>query len=261
MKGKWLGGVLTVGFVGAALCAAVAAAGDNGSKDERVLTKVTFVHYKKGHGKPANPGKGGGKNPDGGYYAYISKGAKWRTTEAFRLNLACDENTGGSLDGVIGNAVAAGMEAWETAGGAGLSIFGGIALDRTATYQNGDYRGSNTISFGLYGDPNVIGITTVWGYFSGPVSQREIIEAHILLNDEFQWGDASADSNGDGSPDSFLMDVQDIATHELGHVAGMGDLYETGASEETMYGYSTEGELKKRDLYKGDIAGVTGLYK
>jgi len=56
------------------------------------------------------------------------------------------------------------------------------------------------------------------------------------------------------------MDTQNIATHELGHAAGMGDLYETTAALETMYGYSTEGETSKRDLYFGDIAGIQNLY-
>ena len=57
------------------------------------------------------------------------------------------------------------------------------------------------------------------------------------------------------------MDLQNILTHELGHCAGMGDLYQTDAIEETMFGYSDEGETYKRDLYKGDIAGVTNLYE
>lgn len=56
------------------------------------------------------------------------------------------------------------------------------------------------------------------------------------------------------------MDLQNIATHELGHGFGLADLYESNASEETMYGYSTEGEIKKRSLYSGDIAGIHDLY-
>jgi len=99
----------------------------------------------------------------------------------------------------------------------------------------------------------VIGVTTVWGYFGGPPPRREIVEAHILFNDDFEWGD--------GSLNSALMDVQNIGTHELGHWVGMGDLYQLGASEETMYGYSEEGETKKRDIYKGDTKGVTKLYE
>ena len=104
-----------------------------------------------------------------------------------------------------------------------------------------------------YNNPDVIAVATVWGYFTGPPSQREIVEAHILMNDDFIWGDATTDLT--------LMDVQNIVTHELGHCAGMGDVYQLDASEETMYGYSTEGETKKRDLYNGDITGITKLYK
>jgi len=238
--------------------ASVALAGDAGN--DRVLSKVTFIHFRKGHGKPGGT-PGGGKKTEEGYYTYISKGAKWRTVEDYRLNLTAEENAGGALDSLIQNAVAAGVNEWETPGSTTLAIFGDVVLDSAVTYNDGAYRGYNTISFGLYGDSMVIAVTTVWGYFSGPLSQREIVEAHILFNDEFQWGDASADGNGDGSPDAFLMDIQNIVTHELGHVAGMGDLYQTAAGDETMYGYSTEGELKKRDLHKGDVTGVTKLYQ
>ena len=51
------------------------------------------------------------------------------------------------------------------------------------------------------------------------------------------------------------------ATHELGHAAGMGDLYKPPASEETMFGYSEEGEVRKRNLEAGDIAGIQKLYE
>jgi len=229
-----------------------ALAGEGGKDQDRILTKVTFIHFKKGHGKPpdAGGGKGGGKKQEQGYYTYIAKGAKWRTVEDLRLNPSCDENLSQPL---ITNAVEAGLDEWETPGNAVFDIFGTVVLDPSATYNDGAYRGCNTISFGSYGDPDVIAITTVWGYFSGPISQREIVEAHILMNDDFVWGDASAGP--------VVMDVQNIVTHELGHCAGMGDLYESPAGEETMYGYSTEGELKKRDLYKGDITGIINLYE
>jgi len=260
MRRKWVL-VAVACVVSAALAfASVVLAGEGGNGNDRVLSKVTFIHFKKAHGKPGGT-PGGGKKAQEGYYSYIAKGAKWRTLEDFRLNLAAEENAGGALDGLIQNAVAAGVNEWETPGSTTLAIFGDVVLDSAVTYNDGAYRGYNTISFGLYGDSMVIAVTTVWGYFSGPLSQREIVEAHILFNDEFQWGDASADGNGDGSPDAFLMDIQNIVTHELGHVAGMGDLYQTAAGDETMYGYSTEGELKKRDLHKGDVTGVTKLYQ
>ena len=47
-------------------------------------------------------------------------------------------------------------------------------------------------------------------------------------------------------------------THELGHGIGLADIYD--CELETMYGYSTEGDIIKRDLYDGDIAGLQKLY-
>jgi len=227
----------------------LAVAGQGLKGKDRVLSKVTFVHYRRGHGKPAT--KPGGKKPktDEGYYSYIAKGTRWRVTEPFLLNPASDDDTA-SVD-LVSAAVVSGMEEWEVY--ANADIFGDVVIDENIAYDDGEYRGINTISFGSYNNPDVIGVTTVWGYFTGPPRQREIIEAHILLNEDFVWGDADVDQT--------LMDVQNILTHELGHCAGMGDVYQDAAVEETMYGYSQEGETKKRDLYKGDITGISELYK
>ena len=57
------------------------------------------------------------------------------------------------------------------------------------------------------------------------------------------------------------MDFESIATHELGHSVGLDDLYTAECAEQTMYGYATEGETKKRSLEAGDIEGVGQLYK
>jgi hypothetical protein len=65
-----------------------------------------------------------------------------------------------------------------------------------------------------------------------------------------------------GDPaDPTKMDFLNIVTHEDGHAAGMADLYDTVCSEETEYGYGTEGETKKRDLHTGDIEGIKKLYR
>lgn len=233
----------------------LASAAPQGKGNDRVLSKVKFIHYRKGYGKPEGTpggGKGKAKDKDEGYYTYISKGAKWKRVENYQLN----PNYGGLNKTFIKNAVAAGMDEWEIY--AIFNMFGQVTIDGKASYEGGAYRGDDphdsTISFGSYGNTNVIAVATVWGYFGGPPSRREIIEAHILLNDDdIEWGNADSDSS--------LMDVQNIVTHELGHCAGMGDLYKTEASEETMYGISTEGEIIKRDLYTGDKAGITKLYE
>jgi hypothetical protein len=84
---------------------------------------------------------------------------------------------------------------------------------------------------------------------------RELTEWDLVFNDALpeSWGDAT------GHPD--LWDVANIATHELGHSAGLGDLYTTAAREQTMFGYASVGETKKRTLDSGDIAGIKALYR
>ncbi|MBA7681586.1 hypothetical protein ES703_89926 [subsurface metagenome] len=67
---------------------------------------------------------------------------------------------------------------------------------------------------------------------------------------DFDWGIA----------DENKMDFENIATHELGHAVGLGDLYDSKCSEQTMYGYASNGETKKRTLESGDIAGIQSLY-
>jgi hypothetical protein len=56
------------------------------------------------------------------------------------------------------------------------------------------------------------------------------------------------------------MDIRNIATHEVGHTLVLEDPYQNQFAQTTMYGYSTEVEVKKISLEAGDIAGVKALY-
>jgi hypothetical protein len=221
------------------------AAPPEGKGYDRVLEKITFIHYKKGYAKP--PWAGGGGTGEEGYYTYIANGFRWWTTEGFVFN----PTNSGLDETLVFDSMVAGMAEWERYGG---EIFGDLDEEPDWAATAGVSDDKNTFSFGDYGDSRVIAVTTVWGYFSGPPGSREITEADILFNTSgINWGDATVNE--------ALMDLQNIATHEIGHCAGMGDLYQRRADEETMFGYSTEGETSKRDLYLGDIAGITNLYQ
>lgn len=219
-----------------------------GKADDRgPLEKITFIHYKKGHAKPpwAGGGSGGGTLT---CYGFLAKDAKWKTTEPFSIN---PTNSQGLSESLIVDATLSGVTAWESP--VSFNVFGNHTVDYSASYNNGNFDGVNTLSFGSISGTNTIGVTTVWGYFSGAPQTRELLEWDMLLDEtDFAWGNANLNPT--------KMDAQNIITHELGHSAGMGDLYESGCSEETMYGYSGEGETKKRTLAAGDIAGMQKLY-
>ncbi|MFH2139033.1 MAG: CFI-box-CTERM domain-containing protein [Candidatus Omnitrophota bacterium] len=84
------------------------------------------------------------------------------------------------------------------------------------------------------------------------VSSGTIVDADIIFN--------GADHTWSTSGAGGAMDVQNLATHEIGHFFGLDDLYTAADTEKTMYGYGSTGETKKRDLHQDDIDGISALY-
>ena len=232
------------------------------NKNGKMLEGYAFVDYKRGFGKP------GGCNYDGkcnGWedascsdctgasatiqcYSYLANGARWKNTEGYLLNPSNDYGLSANL---IGTTFDQSISKWENASakdivGIGTATTNPLSADLVST------DGQNEVYFGNITDRNAIAITVVWGVFRGPPSQRELVEWDMIFDQaDFSWST---------SGESGKMDFEDIATHELGHVVGMDDLYESSCGEETMYGYADLGETKKRTLEAGDIAGVKALY-
>lgn len=95
---------------------------------------------------------------------------------------------------------------------------------------------------------NVIAVNNIW--FS--TIDGHLLDSDIAYNGEnFVWSSIG---------ELGKMDVQNIATHEIGHSLSLGDLYGAEDTEKTMYGYASYGEIKKRTLHIDDIAGITHLY-
>jgi hypothetical protein len=245
---KWLlvmGLVAVVSGVGA-VPAALAAGKEDGSSPKP--QKMVFIHFHSGYaGVPAIEARG--PKPKG-FYDLIAKGFRWKADppEAFVVN----PSGSGLADEFVLDALTAAMAEWETYGGG--SIFGSAALG-TAEFDDTHMDEVNAISFGALPE-GIIAVTVYWGVWWGPPSGRYMAETDILFNTlYYTWGDAVT------APDpSVIMDLQNIATHELGHAAGMDDLYKPPAAQETMFGYSTEGEIKKRTLDIGDQIGIYKLY-
>lgn len=249
MRKKILGCLLAVGIFSAAgfiLVKSVSSKTPEGLTNKPPLEKIVFIHYKKG-AKP--PWVGGGKPKGPSCYDFLGRGVKWQNLS---VNYVIDPDNPNRLSNsfVTGTIVAA-TEEWDSH--TASDLFGTYSVDYSSSWDSDVPDGRNELLFGNYPEAGVIAVTVVWGYFSGPPQTRKIVEFDILFDTDWTWGDATKDPT--------KMDLQNIATHELGHGVGLDDVYETACVEVTMYGYSDYGETIKRTLEPPDIKGLQTLYQ
>jgi hypothetical protein len=143
------------------------------------------------------------------------------------------------------SAISDAADEWDSHTSAGLvSEITEVSSRSTSVSLNGE----NAVFFGDYSQENVIAVASYWYNRA----TREIVECDIMFDTDFQWGDAKVDSS--------LMDLQNIATHELGHFFNLADIYDNSKDYLTMFGYSGEGDIEKRSLAAGDIAGIRKVF-
>jgi hypothetical protein len=210
----------------------------------RLVEGYAFVRYRPGYAKPPKPGK---PSSDTTCYTYLAKEAKWKAVESYLVD---PKDAKGLSASFIRRNIAADIDKWEEA--AGVNILGDETSGVVDGADTNATDGKNEVMFGAIDEDGVIAVTIVWGYFSAPPPYRELIEWDQVYDAvDFKW-------SSDGAEDA--MDFENIATHELGHSVGMGDLYTDACSEQTMYGYARNGETIKRDLASGDLLGIHSLY-
>lgn len=213
--------------------------------DGRVVQGFMFVDRRGNFAKP--PWAGGGGDSTTTCYAFLAKGAKWKTLEPWVVNPSNSEGLSGSF---VLNNLASDIQKWEDASltnilGGGSSTSDALVAD-TSSPDN-----QNEVYFADVSSPGAIAVTIVWGVFSGPISQRKLVEWDQVYDQvDFDWS---------SSGEAGKMDFENIATHELGHSVGMGHPPDE-CTNETMYRFADFGETKKRDLHTGDIAGINSLY-
>jgi len=198
------------------------------------LERVDFIHY----AKPQNPGKSNKAEQ-----CYKLLGVKWKFLSVeYVIN---PTNNQGLTEGFVTSAVHTSAETWDSRTSKEL-ISDSYSINYSEAYGTQNF--VNGIDFGDYPDDGVIAITSVWY----TPAKKQIVEFDMRFNTRFNWGDADFDSN--------VMDLQNIATHELGHGVGLADIYSQNCPDVTMYGYSDYGETNKRDLEQPDITGLQKMY-
>ena len=141
-------------------------------------------------------------------------------------------------------ALQAALQTWTSVPAAKLSfVFGG----ETTSTAYGINDGKNMVCFGPISTAGTLAQNKFWYY----TNSGKLVDSDIKFNTNYTWGT-------DGTSGKF--DVQNVATHELGHSLSLADLYAGSDSDKTMYGYAAMGETKKRDLDQDDINGIAYLY-
>jgi len=215
---------------------------------ESDLTAILFIRYAPGFQKdkpcdndgvcdPDEKGwcsdcKGGGEEPTPtptptpttSCYAFFSTAKpSWKKVENYYYS-----------DSLLAVPSANAIATWE--GATSGDIFG---TGQQGIYPWGVYDGYNSISFYPYPEEGVLGAAWVW-YQGGRIWEYDI----MLDTDYFPVGP---------------FDLGTVVLHELGHAAGLDDLYDTACASEVMYGYLSPGEVKA-SLGAGDTAGIQILY-
>ncbi|MEE8373414.1 MAG: hypothetical protein V3R87_06850 [Dehalococcoidia bacterium] len=256
--------VLVLALLAVSVGSVAASPADNNGKGPPALSKIVSVHYPKGMeakgGGKGPPGDKGGKGDGGGKAWYKYGGVHWADSQipvSYVVNLAGSGDNGLFLDGLK-----ASFQAWEDDAQSYIDFeYGGLFTGVPSSFIGaGSMNGSNEVGWTSLSSsfPGAIAVTATWRY----TDTGEIVEVDAAMSSDLPWSQAaigSGDPNSStGDPDAY--DVQNIMTHEAGHWLLLGDLYTRKAGEQTMYGYGSKGELKKRSLESGDVAGIGQIY-
>lgn len=148
------------------------------------------------------------------------------------------------------DAVRAAFNTWEN------DIFSGIDFTDNGTginYSVNDFLGQNPPHW--EGMEVATWLTTaddfVAACFINNNTNTHINETDIVLQDRLTWCIGAQ---------AGMFDVQSVATHEIGHMVGLQDLYDGTNSAQTMYHSGSRNDISLRSLEWGDENGAHYVY-
>jgi hypothetical protein len=216
--------------------------------------KLVFVHYPRGRaGRPDKPDKPGKppkptKNTCGTdqYEKYKFTGIQWFNLPVYW----CYDPTDEPVD--LLDAIKDSFKTWTDAEPNNWTT------EYITTVPGTPVGGSDFINTFCWRDlsidyPGAIAMTMIWYV---PISRRVgiAVEIDTYMGTNWPWAIKPAEVLGD------QMDVQNTATHEIGHWLVLDDLYDECSSELTMWGFSTWEETNKTTLGAGDKLGIQYVY-
>ena len=174
-------------------------------------------------------------------YSYLVSGVKWRTFPApvtFAIDAANSHVDINAAKTAVRKAFAA-IDA--------LNQPAGIFFQETSNYAAAKIKFTWKYIDGPY---KQLGYTT----FSYRTDTKALTSATVTLDSGDKYFISPTERcGGSGS----LFDIQNIATHEIGHAINLGHVSD---KLQSMYPSSLAGETLKRTLGNGDIRGISNLY-
>ena len=243
-------GILALTFSGVIVVARAITPQEKGKANAPDLEKIEFIHYKKNFAKPV------GRAPKtSSCYKFFPAKVKWQVPPPVEYVIN-PTNSSALPENFICEATTTSAETWdkEATNRNLFQDYNTCPINTEVIY--GDPDGKNAIVFGNYPDPNVIAVTTVW--YNPAIKTIAEFDVKFNTGSNWTWGDCWGKEKT--CYNNKVMDLQNIAIHELGHGVGLSDVYEMGCSDVTMFGYSGYGETNKRTLEKPDITGLQTLY-
>jgi hypothetical protein len=215
--------------------------------------QLVLIHSAKG-GVPGPPSGGGDEPKDNDAFALI--GPEWDMPEGC-LSYIID------LDGAPTGAeseIYLSFEAWDQVND--LELFDDFyVVDNGAEPNLESVDGNHVVCWRKIIPRDIIAVTYLWWEDTDgdkePSPGERFVDFDMIMNALHKWG---IDPDNEGPLQIKEFDVQNIVTHEAGHVVGLADLYDDVNSELTMYGYGKKGETKKISLENGDELGCQLLY-
>lgn len=238
MRTKKIGLAILVGAVILVLTWTVIQGKPSGGKDNGrppEIERGVFVDY--GYGSPP-------------WYPPQQQTDSYRWAPAIRWaasnpQVGCTVYTAGRPTGTFA-AVSQAFAEWD--GYTSADLYGTVGEDSTSTPPLPGLDAENTMSWrAIDGPGGIVAVCYYWYY----TNTKELVEFDIVFDRNDPW-------SAEGAADCF--DVQNIATHELGHTLVLQDLRSPRDGALTMHAYTWLGDTDKRSLGSGDILGVQAIY-
>lgn len=193
----------------------------------------TFVDY----GIDTHAGNGPHPATESSDFQLTQGGIRWFSGSTEYKVSGTEGVSGGNT--AIGNAVAT----WDA-----FIVPRSFSHNESTTQTNPCTGNANTIQWAsIDGSSGVLATASV----CRNVATKEIVGFVVTMDSAESWAT-------DGSSGNF--DVENVASHEFGHVAGLGHDNPPKSGCLTMYKFAGLGEIQKRTLGLGDKLGMAALY-